>query len=512
MESGLALSHDRRWLAFADVKGIALWDVDKSTASGLTLRGHSGSIHEVDISPSGKWIATSAGATIHIWDAANGQTVQVIDADGGNTTDLEWLPQGDLLMVATEGGRVRIWGTPENGVAVGLKPIELPVVDMPAADDHKPASWAQLNRIMDVRAFPRLPGAEPQYQTPGSVSYTVQGTLDDAQLFYRYLLRKAGWKETAGSLNDPTLLFSKDNCTLNVSLTASPAATATDVGELQVSLQFVGNYDVRWLPKYSEIEEGSAHSFQTTAGYFAKADITDLEVFLLRKLHDAGWTPYTRLAVSTSEEEQDSRSMQFLQGGCELSVFMRPPADRTDVISVQTSCGLANNSVPIPLDVGWFEYDGSTDMMVAATTKMSLDETRGFYDQQMRNEGWLARDSGACVKDGKGWLPYIRGQQDVVIRLLTLPDGGIRIYVGDGERWQAKEPPKTDPEIAANGIEAAEFSVPADAKDLKFSTTEKNLTYQLAGVGPIVAAKQCGKLLAPLGWAGLGACKVRSRE
>ncbi len=500
MGSGLALSDDRRWLAFADDKGIALWDVQKATAGGLKLRGHSESIHEVDFSSSGKWMATSVGATIHIWNAANGQTVQVIDADGGTTTDLEWLPQGDLLLLATESGRVRIWGTPEIGNAIGLQPIKIPVIELPAVDDHKPASWAQLHGIIDVRSFPRLPGAEPQYQSPASASYSVRGSLDDAQLFYRYHLRKAGWKEATGGPNEQGLFFSKDGCSLNVSITASPTVAVTDVGELTVSLFFTGNVDVRWLPKYSGIEEGSDYSFQSTAGYFAKADITDLEVSLLKQYHDAGWTPYTRLAVSTSEEEEDFRSIDLLQGGCELSVFMRPPADRTDVISVQTSIGLSNNSVPIPQDVGWFEYDGSTDMMLAATTKMGFDETRKFYDLQMRNEGWLARESGIDIDEGKGWFPYIRGQQDVVIQLETLPEGQTRIYVGDGERWQAKEPPAIDPEITQNGIEAADFSVPPEATDTKFSPLEKYLNYTLGGVGPIAAAEQCGKQLAPQGW------------
>ena len=501
MGSALALSDDRRWLAFTDAKGIALWDVEKGIASGLKLRGHSDSIQDVDISSSGKWIATSVGSTIHIWNAANGQTVQVIDADGGNTADLEWLPQSDLLMVVTESGRVRIWGTPEIGVAIGLQPIDIPVIEMPAADDHTPASWAQLNRIFDVRSFPRLPGAEPQYQLPGSASYSVRGSLDDAQLFYRYHLRNVGWKETVGGLNEQSLVFHKDGCSLNVSITATPSVAKTDVGELQVSLTFVGNFDVRWLPTYSEIEEGSDYNFQSTAGYFAKADITDIEVSLLRQFHDAGWTPYTRLAVSTSEEEEDWRTMQFQQGGCELTVFMRPPADRTDVISVQTSIGLSNNSVPIPQDVGWFEYDGSTDMMVAATTKMRFDETRRFYDQQMQREGWLARESGVYIDDeGTGWFPYIRGQQDVVIQLVTLPDGTTRIYVGEGERWQAKEPPGIDPEIAQYGIEAADFPVPSEATDTKFGLLDKNLNYTLSGVGPIAAAEQCGKQLAPQGW------------
>ncbi len=164
MGAGLSLSHDGRVLAFADANGIALWDVEKATATGLTLRGHSQSIDVVDISPSGKWIATYAGRTVRIWNAASGQCVQVIDSDGGETTDLKWFPHVDLLMVATESGRVRFWGTPENAKSIGLQPLELPVVDPLSPESQQPASWAQLNQVIDIRSLPRLPGAQTQYQ------------------------------------------------------------------------------------------------------------------------------------------------------------------------------------------------------------------------------------------------------------------------------------------------------------------------------------------------------------
>ena len=93
----------------------------------------------------------------------------------------------------------------------------------------------------------------------------------------------------------------------------------------------------------------------SSVSYRTKADLTDCEVALLKQFHDAGWTAYTRLAASSSEEPK-SRRVSMLQGGSVLTVSIGYPADSTQELFVQTSVSVSNKSLPIPPDAGWIEY------------------------------------------------------------------------------------------------------------------------------------------------------------
>ena len=59
------------------------------------------------------------------------------------------------------------------------------------------------------------------------------------------------------------------------------------------------------------------------------------------------------------------------------------PADAKDELMVQTSVGPSNISLPLPSDSGWIEYDASTDLQLVINTKMDLQQTADFFDQQL---------------------------------------------------------------------------------------------------------------------------------
>jgi hypothetical protein len=470
----------------------------------LTLPGGAALI---DFSPDGKWIATYAQeSTIRIWDAANRQIVQVIDANGGRTADLKWLPQFNVLLVASEHGRVRLWGTAETAKSAGLEPMPLPAASAVSAESRKPFTPAHLQQIIDIRSFPQLPGAVPQWSQVSMAAYKTPCSLKEAELFYQYYLGKSGWKETtAAEQGQPGMEFRKQGCVLNVSLTAgsltpSDPASGSDK-DLQVNLNLAGNYDVRWLPRFSDIKSKSSWNSFSSVSYRTKAELTDVEVALLKQFHDAGWTPYTRLAASTTEEP-DSRTFSMLEGGSVLTVSIGHPANESKELAVQVSVSVSNKSLPIPPDSGWIEFDSSTDLQLVANTKMNLDQTIAFFDAEMLSEGWLAREAGRRVEEGKGWLPYIRGQQDVLIRLVSLPDSKTRIIVGDAESssWQLQKPRTVPAETEKVGLEAADFPIPEGAQAVKFELDQKQIHFELAGVTPPELAEQFVERLTALDW------------
>jgi hypothetical protein len=231
--------------------------------------------------------------------------------------------------------------------------------------------------------------------------------------------------------------------------------------------------------------------------------LIDTEVALLRQLHEAGWTGYTRLG-SSSTDDPNTRNIEMLQGGSILSVFVSRPNEPTDELAVQTGVRVTNKSLPIPLDAGWIEYDDSTNLQLVINTKMDLAHTAQFYNQAMAAEGWLARDALRQLKDDKAFLPYIRGQQDVYISLVARPSGGTRIIVGDAARfsWQLKEPAtaKTTAPADKPGIEAADFALPAGSSGVKFDVDAKQILFELADTTPTKLVGQFATGMEVLGW------------
>ena len=499
--AALGLSRDRRFLAFNDPDGIVhLWDVAASKLTGVALRGAGAGL--IDFSHDGKWIATYSGdSTVRIWDAATGSVVQVIDADGGTTSAVRWLPNANALLVASAHGRVRLWGTGSAAGTIGVQPIQLPDVAT-SGSAKKSLTPAQFQQVIDIRSFPRLPGAVPQWSEFGACAYTAPASQQEAELFYRYYLEKAGWVETARpATSQPGLTFRKADCELNVSFAKAADYGTGRPGDLRVSMDFAGNYDARWLPKFSGSDAKSSYESFSSVSYRTKAELTDVEVDLLKKFHDAGWTAYTRLGASRSEDP-DSRTITMLQGASELTVSIGYPADSKEELYVQTGVNVSEKSLPIPPDAGWIEFDSSTDLQLVINTKMELRQTTEFYDTQMAAEGWLARKAGRQLKEDRGWLPYIRGQQDVTLGLVALPNGGTRIIAGDAARssWQLQKPAAAGEKNDKTGIQAADFALPSGATAVKFDVDQKKIEFTVAGATPPKLGEQFVTQMESLKW------------
>ncbi len=493
----LALSANQQLLVFGDKDGgLKIWDIAANgIAAGASLYS---SAAEISFSSDNLSVAVySPDRTLRIWDMASRKLVQVIDADGARTADLKWVPGTQLLLVASEEGRVRLWGQPEAAKSLGLSPIQSPIEPI-TEESQRPMSSGQVTAIIDLRSFPQLPGAVPQWGDIQTISYSVKASPAEAEGFYRYALHRAGWAEDISQL--PTMLaFKKQGCMLNVSIMPVPAPNAGTGGELQVSLQYAGNYDVRWLPKFAAIESKSNFESFGFRSYRASASLTEMEVALLKEFHALGWTAYSRLDASSAEDPA-ARRMSMLQGGYELSVSIGYPADSIDEINVQVAARLTNKSLPIPPDCGLIEFASSTKTKLVATTKLNFEQTIDFYDKELLRDGWQPRESSRRIKDGQAWLPFIRGQQDVVVRMVKLPDSRTRILVGEAEKtsWQLQQPASLEPNVVQAGIEAADFAIPRTAIHVKYDSDQKQIQFELPNVTPPNLAVQYGEQLAKL--------------
>lgn len=508
----LGLWPDRQGLVYADQEGRAMvWDVASGKTIGPALSGTGAGL--VDYSTDGQRIASyAADSTVRLWNAATRATTQVIDADGERTVALRWLPQSGALIVASERGRVRLWGTAAMASTLGITPPASPQLRESGTPTKRSDTPARFQQVIDVRSFPRLPQATAGFSYGGMESYVARVSQNDAELFYRHSLGEAGWLEAATvDPAAPGLNFQKDGCGLNVSFSSPVSSTGGREQDLQINLRFAGNYDARWLPRVAPVDGPGAFASMSFVSYRSRSDLTELEAALLRQLHDAGWIPFSRLA-SSHAEVPESRMLTFIQRGSVLTVSLGYPADSKSEIAVQAIVDVSRKALPLPPDASWIEFDSSTDLRLVANTRRTLQETIQFFDTEMALDGWLAREAGRYVdeKENRAFLPYIRGQQDVLVRLAQLPDGRTRILAGDAEQtsWQvANEVAATAPkaQVAVAGIEAADLELPAGASAVKFNVDEKQIEFLLAELSPQKYGEQFVQQLEALDWSRDGA-------
>ncbi len=492
----LARSPDGLHLLFGSEDSLNLWNVAESKLEWEIKHGVSGS-ERVAFSPDGNFLATSDGIGVKLWNLAEKRSVQIIDGFGWVIVGLSWLPETNLLVVASDIGITRLWGTPEQAASVGLKPLHGPVA-MPDASEKAPATHSQIEQAIDLRTLPRLPGNESTMLSRDYLSYEAPAKADEVQIFYRHFLEQSGWKRSDQPPSTPTTLdYLKDGFNLSVD--------SYDAGDGKTTVMLrVGNYDIRWAPKFDASPIETSYESASTVHYRTKADLLQIETNLLRKLHADGWTPYSRLHTSHSEVP-DSRDMEFIKNGATLRVSIGKFPIAPDQYTIQYSLFPNNSWVPVPPDAGFVEFDGSTKPSLVAVTKMSLAETQKFYDAQMAALGWLVRSKDSELKKDHGWLTYVRNQCDLTVGLTKLPDGRSLVQVGDttGSLWEIanpKEESKDGGTETTTGLEAADFPILNASKTATYDSLGKSIEVPLDVPTLAEAATQYIAALESIGW------------
>jgi WD40 repeat protein len=101
-----AWSPDGKKIAAGSLKGtVPIWDIASQTV--VRLPGHTGAVFHVAWSPDGKYVASGSEDQVRIWNASDGQPVQVLKASGFG--DLEWSPDSRQLATTGAGVSVSIW-------------------------------------------------------------------------------------------------------------------------------------------------------------------------------------------------------------------------------------------------------------------------------------------------------------------------------------------------------------------------------------------------------------------
>ncbi|MBA4106595.1 MAG: hypothetical protein C0485_12630 [Pirellula sp.] len=491
----IARSPDGSRLVFGGDDSLHVWNIADAKEEAVINHSVSGS-ERVAFSPDGKILAATNGRAVVLWNLAERRAVQIIDGFGWTITDLCWLPGTNLLAVASDIGVTRLWGTPAQGAAVGLKPVH-GAIAMPAAGSQSPATISQMEQVIDFRTFPQLPNSEPSIVGARDYSAVAPISVEEAKTFYDYFLKQLGWTPAETPSTNPSALeYHKNGFMISASFYDAGA------GKTNVSLHHAGNYDLRWTPKYDGAATEPAYDSEYSVSYRTKAPLLDIETALLRKLGAAGWIPYTRLHTSHSDDP-DQRDLEFLRGGATLRVSIgKFPVD-PESYTIQYSLFPLDAAAPVPPGAGYVEFDGSTEPQLIALTATSMEDVRDFYDRELAAEGWVLRHPHRPFKDDQGWLAYLRGQCNMTIGLTKLPDGRTLVRIGDGsgslwELSQAKEE-AADADDAA-GLQAADFPVLNESKNAKYDAIGKTIELQIDDSTLAAAVAKYVESLRALGW------------
>jgi WD40 repeat protein len=491
--SALTRSADGTQLIFGGDEKLIIWDTKTAEPASEITHEVSGR-EQLAISPDGKFLAVNGGNVIQIWNLTERRIVQVIDSFGWAVVDVCWLPETNLLAVASDVGMTRLWGTLQQGATVGLKPVHAA-----PSDFSMPATPVQMHELVDLRVLPRLPGSEMSITGIRDLSCVAPVDVGEAMTFYRHFLGKAGWSESQVPPPNPAMLvFEKDGFRLTAGF--YPAGE----GKTNVMLTHESNLDMRTVPKFDGAKIEPAYESANNVSYKTKADLLAIETNLLRTLPKAGWTAYARLNTSHNEQP-DGRDLEFLKNGMSLRVSVSKFPTAPESYTIQYSLFPNNSSVPVPPDAGYVEFDGSTDPKLIAVTAMSLNAAREFFDSELAKDGWLVRGKGHTMKDEYAWLIYLREQCDVTIGLTKLPGGKTLVRVGqaNGSLWEGslpKEMEEGEEEEPVVGIEAAEFPILNPSHTAKYDEVGKTIEVVIEDSTLANAAEQYTKAIEALGW------------
>lgn len=96
---------------------LRIWNAATSEIVHV-LNGHSGSVLALDWSPDGQqFVSASNDSTLRIWDAQTGGIVLVLEGHSKSVTAVAWSPNGRRIVSGTRDGPLHIWDAQTGGIA-----------------------------------------------------------------------------------------------------------------------------------------------------------------------------------------------------------------------------------------------------------------------------------------------------------------------------------------------------------------------------------------------------------
>ncbi len=501
-QTAIALSKDGKELIFGAEDYLHRWDIESHSPTG-EYRGVPYRDPDVEFTTDGTLLAVASGDAVRILDVATGRLLQIIDAAGSTISDVSWMNDKPVLIVANDAGKTRIWGRSGDAVAMGNH--ESPNNSGSAnSTPQVPATVFENLAILDLRVLPKLPDSKPQSDEFHAISYATPVDAEEVKAFYRHILSERGWSEVVEQSSQYGLMFQKSGFYLSLSSYGDKPT------ETYVSSALLGNYDLRQVPRLDTFIKEKTFAGPTTVIDKVSANLLQIETELLKKFHEAGWTAIVRLNRSQNETN-DGRDFEFVKNGAVIRIMVLRDQVNPQLFNINYTQSLTLHSLPVPPDVGLMEWDDFSEARLVADTTMNMEEATRFFDEEMPKHGWTPRPSGRRVDKEVAYLPFYWGQRDVTIGLEPAAGGKVRIRAG---RYSDKSMSQLSDESNSNsdqqaagaqsepavGLEAADLPILHALGEPTYRSNEGEVSVELEKTPLIDLSQKYSDAMKSLGW------------
>jgi hypothetical protein len=262
----------------------------------------------------------------------------------------------------------------------------------------QPATPEQAARVLDLRKFPRMEGANVgSLHTLGMLMYEAKGQPKAAFDFQRQQLAKLGFQEMKGGYASPQSAsgyFAKGGFTVSVSA-SEVSGDPKKAGWSNVTLVNSGNIDLAKLP----VPPGTKpfHPSPIEASYTTSAKVQPTAAECRKLLLAAGWEPYGQ--AGNGGNESDSAMQYFKQNAIKLQLWVMTTPVEGGKTLIRYSTDLLSADLPAPPDATDPRYDDEQKTLRMDEPSPRTDAILAFYQERLPKLGWKATTDRPIVDD-----------------------------------------------------------------------------------------------------------------
>jgi hypothetical protein len=303
-----------------------------------------------------------------------------------------------------------------------------------------PIGTRDLAKVIDLRTFPRMDGAEPEF-TPQSplvqAAYKAPGDVKAAIDFHLKALTDAGWEPHYPDGEEKGKVY-KEGKSEFAMITVTRQAFVVSVhvngeagkNEVRVSIFSTGNFDTRTLPRMTDARSGDdpgtfpnySHSMYTTA-----ESIEAAEAFTRKAMAAAGWQEFSdRL----SDNRRPKGSLNFRNRAVAVSVDISTAPALGNKTAVQYNASVLSAEVPTPADAADVRLEDRERFRMQFETGLSVQEVVDFYKKELPALGWTFREKAGEIKADTGFVSFDADTKDALsVDLKRQPKGKTLVKV-----------------------------------------------------------------------------------
>jgi hypothetical protein len=285
----------------------------------------------------------------------------------------------------------------------------------------------ELAGVMDFTKLPIIPGSKVARGGSAALEIGVPGTVADVAAFYRKTFDGLGWKpqprpdgqvtnDDSDHVASSTLW--KDGFCLTLSVFGFGAKNSATV-----SLQFLGNFDTRTLPRVDgskPLSESQTQTVFTTEVLAAKAEYT-----VAKALKAEGWQQYSALEARSGGKAGEQRFLDLRKEGYTVHVQIGPYTADGSRTAVHYLVLALSHELPAPPDATDVQFTDERWEMRCETPR-DLKAAIAYYEKAMPDAGYT-RSAGGVKTESTATLRYETEVKDVILVQLNTAGGKTRV-------------------------------------------------------------------------------------